>query len=796
MTPTSRKKAAKPSPTHGRPIALPASLATLLSKLSVVAQSFSADHTPDALLPRLASALEAADTFETHLRASTPADATLTLPRAWQEDLDREGVGLWNRSTAIRCTSNTSDAQDDGIDQDSRTAVAELRRLGFLLVSLGAVQPLTPETRLSLLSLATKAALAANAAGHTATTTSLLEIAAPHAEYVQQSATGASEVKALLEFWAARTRASLRAKNFGIMSWIMGKTFAEALVERLAGSSNVLSRPAIGKGAKLNGEDALVFAGQISLAASFLILGGDRRKLEALFNTLESGQLQLETSAAFVCTTYIWKKGDSCHLSKNFVDAAQWYLLGAHPVMQGMDRTTWPKSLRKAALCYSEVKMYDEAEDVMRRGIEAGCGDIARSHFVRYYNFVLKGDESCATAALKSLMESPDFTLDILLWASKTARESGSKQLLTSVLNITLGMCTSNPRHANSVDLLVLIRTESGLLLLNHFQTSFDLAKSISQQGMPPLNLRKSIAWLSKTGYNICIRFGSEWSPETLNSMFTTSASIMDLETQLANQRDPETISRLWLLRFAALLTQVSSARNKEYKDRIEAYHELLSPVRDLRDALLDALRKFPTLPRGDDIEASLIGIELEVLVGVQDWAGVSDLVNTFSTSEQSLPVELIKSAAKHATSNASCPPSVTIAILKRTLDVLRGLASWFRLVITYLLKTGAGKEAFQYITNVLETLKYRRASYPSDEINFLVYEAWDYGIKKVGDDLEKLIEETFVAGVGLFTSASPSEGRKWCQSAIDLAKLGEPGLISKVGTIELKFSLAGYSTP
>ena len=88
-----------------------------------------------------------------------------------------------------------------------------------------------------------------------------------------------------------------------------------------------------------------MFAGQITMAAAFLLREQDRERFESILDTLGSAGIKLDPSAAFVSTTYLWKFGDSCHRESRFADAAEWYVLGAHPVMQ-VKRTTWPKSLR------------------------------------------------------------------------------------------------------------------------------------------------------------------------------------------------------------------------------------------------------------------------------------------------------------------------------------------------------------------------------------------------------------------------------------------------------------------
>ncbi|KAL8284108.1 hypothetical protein RQP46_004857 [Phenoliferia psychrophenolica] len=762
MALAARKSKDKSSPGSGfAPSAgLPTSLAALLSQLSLVATALSSGEVePAALLLGLKPAQDALQSFEGALQGVPSQTAVANvLPRAWQEDLDREGVSLWNRSTALRYSAGSQGSADREDGKDRKLTIAALRKLAFELISLGTPQPLTPTTHLSLLSLATKAALAASSANDLTSTNSLLSTAASHAESVSvpQNAAGSptsDEAKALVAFYSARARASIRAGNAPIATWMMSKLkglkrfknaalsvplgdnngtlliaelhqisedrralrlailqeFAKAIAERLS----ISPTSATAQVAPLSSGDAHHFAGQIVMAATFLALDRDRARLESLFDTLGNAGLKLDASSAFVVTTFIWKAGDQLTVDKNFVESAAWYVLGAHLVLQGAERTIWPKSLRKAALSLIEVGEYDQAEAVMRRGMEAGAGSFAKSHFLRFYNFVLMKDEVRASGALKSMVECPDFTIELLLWASKSASESGSSTLLARILGQILDVCTLNPRNLDQVDLLVLLRFEASSLLAGHFKSALTVATSLAGQDTPPPTLRKSIAWLSKTGYNLCIKFQSEWDPKVLCGIYSTIADLMDLEIKLHAQPDPETLSRLWLCRFAGLLVQVLSARHVE----IKAYHELLSPVRDLRDALLDALQRHPALPRADEIEASLISLELEVLIGVEDWASVSDAVKSFQSSERVLPAKIIKSAAEAATANSSCPPDITFVILKTTLDVLAGkseytphsLAGWFRVVISWLLKAGASAEALKYVHNARDFLKVRR---------------------------------------------------------------------------------------
>ena len=127
------------------------------------------------------------------------------------------------------------------------------------------------------------------------------------------------------------------ALRFGILQAI-----ANAISERQ--SSSLASVP--NQVAPLSRDRACVFAGQLVIAATFLLLGQDRERLQSILDALDTSQTQIATSAAFVSTTFIWKCGDRCSGDKDFIEAAAWFVLGAHPVMRASGRTTWPKSLR------------------------------------------------------------------------------------------------------------------------------------------------------------------------------------------------------------------------------------------------------------------------------------------------------------------------------------------------------------------------------------------------------------------------------------------------------------------
>lgn len=125
-------------------------------------------------------------------------------------------------------------------------------------------------------------------------------------------------------------------------------------------------------------------------------------------------------------------------------------------------------------MCLSELKKFDEADENMRRAI--ALDDIAKSHFVRFYNFAMnhqvdEGESTCikiatghstclstASACLSSMVAAKGFSVQLLLWSAKAAQGAALKPLLTKVLDCLLVYCTTHPDEDTSVDLLALLR--------------------------------------------------------------------------------------------------------------------------------------------------------------------------------------------------------------------------------------------------------------------------------------------------------------------------------------------------
>lgn len=125
----------------------------------------------------------------------------------------------------------------------------------------------------------------------------------------------------------------------------------------------------------------------------------------------------------------------------------------------------------------------------------------------------------------------------------------------------------------------------------------------------------------------------------------------MELDSKLTPVPDPETFSKLWLCRFAALSGRVMSARttnSRRHKVRdlfsstpgrsadessqVEAYKALLPGVNALRTSLAKARAQTPRIDRVELIESAVLALEVEALSETGDWQAIVHLVEVCSS--------------------------------------------------------------------------------------------------------------------------------------------------------------------
>ncbi|BGP18602.1 sporulation-specific protein 22 [Rhodosporidiobolus nylandii] len=163
----------------------------------------------------------------TALDASAVGASAVEKSRAgrWQDELDAAGTLLWNKSTWLK-HQRVEDAE--GKSESWLTTVAELRRTAYRLIRLGALEPLTADSHLSLLSLANKTSLAFFAVELFRPADELVKEAAQHAEKLQvepasEPALAKERAKVLLIHYCCRIRTSMASGLPGVAAWVREK---------------------------------------------------------------------------------------------------------------------------------------------------------------------------------------------------------------------------------------------------------------------------------------------------------------------------------------------------------------------------------------------------------------------------------------------------------------------------------------------------------------------------------------------------------------------------------------------
>ncbi|GAA5917135.1 hypothetical protein JCM5296_006593 [Sporobolomyces johnsonii] len=534
------------------------------------------------------------------------------------------------------------------------------------------------------------------------------------------------------------------------------------------------------------------FLDQVVSTAVFLVKEADQPKLAALLDSVGSAatNFRLSPGVAFLCATYIWRQGDTANGAQRFTEASDWYLLATKPVLQSIEAGTTAKSARKAALSYLEAKQFQRADEVMQ--LPAAQDDHAKSHFVRFYSAALQKDKTRAIAALRAMCTAPHFAPNQLLWAAKFASEAREQDLLATILAILLDMCR-NGTDVAGVDLMTLTRCLVRVLLnelegepdslpdeceiapafRQHLEAALAVAKTLAGREQVPESLGKDVAWLHKATYHTCCRFASEWSDDALTPLYALVASFIDLELQLSAAADAPTLSILWTCRYAALVGQASQVRAKAAAEQMPGYQALAPKLCDYHADLVAASGRYPHFEKDkvNQLVNASLSLQAEVLVALDDWKGLSQLVDVFEEGESSDEASLraLKIIADKASTSVDCPRNVLCSIYRKTLAVLYSkhaldtpsMALWLRMMIMALLQREPD-EALQYVQNAMQLISNSPCDYPVEEAAWLISTSWDYGLDA-------------------YAASAIEQGRAWCEKAVEIARLTDPPLAAQL---------------
>ncbi|GAA5823191.1 hypothetical protein JCM11251_007519 [Rhodosporidiobolus azoricus] len=562
------------------------------------------------------------------------------------------------------------------------------------------------------------------------------------------------------------------------------------ILKDLVASGEMLARLKAGRDGPLN---------QLFTTAIFFLDETDRSRFQDLLDSVVEivPTARLASTTSFLCVTYLWRQGDKAHNDGRYVEAADWFLLATHSAFGAVDPVVFAKTIRKAALALIEARENARAEQVLQ--LPAAGGDYAKTHFVRFYNYSMLNQTAKSSAALEAMATALDFSPQLLLWAAKTANEANNKELLAAVLQKLVDVCKSGA-GLSGVDLMVVIRCLIRLYLAKineaddaqmldfarvlhaHLDAALVLARDLAVANPPPDSLNKDVAWLYKSSFNLCARFSSRLPLDLLVSLYSLTASLIELEVSFSTSTvESHIVGKLWVCKFAALSGQVETARKAPGAEQVNLYRSLVvsasSFIEGITAASSSSSSASPPAEKTESILDAAYAVKIEALAAEEDWKGLDNFVEHFEDTSRPLPVSLLNLAVDKATSSTTCPREELCSILRKTLVLLysrqdldvASMARWLRLIISALVDKQPDA-ALEYVKNAESLIEANQDKYPQEEIDWYDPRSPTAKPALIVPHPRRLLSVVWDYGVDAYHALLLPVGQSWCAQAVKIA--------------------------
>ncbi|OCH94172.1 hypothetical protein OBBRIDRAFT_810677 [Obba rivulosa] len=485
---------------------------------------------------------------------------------------------------------------------------------------------------------------------------------------------------------------------------------------------------------------------------------------------INMAELDLSKVAVTACLTLLWQFGDRQYNIKRWSEAADWFLAGTHHVFRVLSSAGYPKCLRKAALCYIQLKDYARASATVRRCSEKE----AATHYILLLIAVHQ-----AISSVRDMANTPDFNPKMLLLATQLANEFDMKPLLLSVLEALLRTMRDNETPQTSLEAVTLVRciirlvlklmaepaanrTTLTATLIGHYKTATALIANLIAQQSAAI-VAKDISWLWRTAYNSAVQGCSEWedSEESVSIMFDLARQLLEAycESSLTDV-DAEVRNHIINASFAAVagrggyisslatnpLTLAQSSRRAG-----QALRELLEEITACKKRIRKVTNS-SNLLNDDDIlrTQSLLHVlrvfETETLCQLKDWSRLLNVIEELVRSD-ALALNTFEAIADILWVEKGCPVEVLFAALEailhasldRTCLSVEKFSRWLRAICTILLSrntTADRAKAIGYVEQAVSVLEDHAAEadtediYPVDERQWLLGTSYNTGIE------------------------------------------------------------------
>ncbi|SCV71567.1 BQ2448_3155 [Microbotryum intermedium] len=565
---------------------------------------------------------------------------------------------------------------------------------------------------------------------------------------------------------------------------------------------------------------------QIVMTMTVHSRSNDRPQLADLLHHISSylgESFALSADSAFVATTYFWRHGDHERAKEAFFEAGEWYTLSLHPLFIENGGIVDAKSMRKAALCYLEIRDFIRAEHTMN--LRPDRPPDAKDFFIRFFHATLRQDVEQATQALDGMVKAPDFRYPLLLWACKVANESGITALSTAVLQALLSVHRRGGEGDTQKELLTTVRyvrgwsnefnTEHPLTSRHSFGWDRSLIRLLASRlesepdsgaasdivrnsfGAHLSAVDKDITWLLKTGtvidptsirlkvwlmpchvppsgYNLCATYSYRLPTDVITPLYEAVVGLGDLKFGVGTVEDPKLKRTMTFCRVAALSGLLAQARAAtSTSDQSKLYSTLLQDTQKLAESVSSNEQSDHTA------SSALLAFEVEARSGLGDWANVEALFSVSPVGDENL-------TRPHR--DSSCPqrlaaakePTVSLSIIKLiTARAIRSDDCAPDLLGSILAKT-------------LQTLFYRKdlesttlaawlrvmitsllANAPGEALTYVKH-ALSFVRTLTGyprDEVQWLVATTWDRGLDLFSARDIEPAEQWCQLAVQLAQ-------------------------
>ncbi|KLT44125.1 SPO22-domain-containing protein [Cutaneotrichosporon oleaginosum] len=482
----------------------------------------------------------------------------------------------------------------------------------------------------------------------------------------------------------------------------------------------------------------------------------------------------------YLTSQIIWSLGETLYKKGVFKQAAQWFVLGAHPALMPGGIENSGKCRRKAALAYINGGDTERAKEQLQHCPAAE----ASTHYLSFLAAINSGREVVATAAIEQILNCPDLVCKHLLLMGQAAQEKGMRTALALALDALLSiMIRGGDEGVTSLHALTLtrclmemtltqIRNSNNLernSLLGAFFRDLEIGHSVidelCREGKAAEHI-KDIAWVYKTAFNAGVEGALNWDPSLVADIFDITAQIMDLVQMTAKMdTDPNLSVQRATAMFACFSGKMEVYRGMgECEQKLDLLRDLVNYGTLVRPVIAAAATNNDSEARTERMQSALSVLEAELLCDQGNWEGLEETVQHATKGDgggegcfSSLEA-LVTVLAKYP----RCPTSFSIKILECLLETLSQhdtdgtqLAHWMHHVIAGLLhydRTEEDEQAYRLLERFIEMMSRNMGlAVPQDECGWFASVAYNKGMSK-------------------YNSGDKEAACRWCDLALEIA--------------------------